>query len=72
MEMQHIVELLLAKIDGMHKKMMERLEAKMDAIHEKMIASHEQTITKMDAWLAEMKDGTEEMMACQETIEARL
>jgi hypothetical protein len=35
-------------------------------------AGHEKTIAKMDAWLAEMKDGRREMKAGQETTEVYL
>jgi hypothetical protein len=71
MEMQQMMEFVLAKMDGRHEKMA-RLKARMYAVHGKMIASQERTIAKMDAWPAEMKDGRKEKIACQETTEARL
>jgi hypothetical protein len=52
------------------EKMAARLEVKIDANHVKTIASQERTIDKMDAWLAEMKDGREKTTACKEAMEA--
>jgi hypothetical protein len=46
------------------EQMMECLQAKVREFHKKMNASQEWTITKMDAWLEEMKAGKKDMMAC--------
>jgi nucleoside 2-deoxyribosyltransferase len=48
-------ENMLAKMAFFHEKVDMR-NAKLDAHHEKMIPSQERMITKMDVWLAELKD----------------
>jgi hypothetical protein len=46
------------------------MQLKTDANFKEMIASQERTITKMDAWLAEMMDCQQETTAGQEETEA--
>jgi hypothetical protein len=60
---------MLAKMASFHE-MIDTRNAELDAHYEKMITSQKWSTAKMDAWLAEMKDGTKETAACQETTEA--
>jgi hypothetical protein len=70
MGMERVMGLLLVseeKMDASHEKMLAKMaffhgkidvrNAELDVHHEKMIASQEWVITKMNLWLAEMKDG---------------
>jgi chromosome segregation ATPase len=65
----------LDKMDSKQEEMkaqMASLASKIDVNQERMESTVNVAQEKMEAWIAEMKDGRKEIMACQETTEACL